>query len=77
MLQHTMTNTLEINNKSRMPQQRKHLAREIENIKNNRMEILEINHLITKIKRSGDEKVSEWAQQQNEVIRKIDQGLEV
>lgn len=33
MLQHTMINTLEINNKSRMLQQRKHLAREIEDIK--------------------------------------------
>lgn len=35
MLQHTMANMLETNNKNRMPKQRKHLTREIEDIESN------------------------------------------
>lgn len=37
MLQHTMANMLETNNKNRMPKQRKHLTREIEDIKKSQM----------------------------------------
>lgn len=78
MLKQTIAKTLERNNKSRMPQQKhKTSQRRNRKYKEDPNGNFRENIHLPKYKRSVNKKVSGWAQQQIEMVRKMDQDLKV